>query len=123
MRDSTMGLALVLICFVVALLNVAAHWFPWRVVPGAADETGRLRRMLAYGYGVLTILAGMVGWALACALVGRAMVSPWEAVGVLALVVLAAGAGTAAAYAIDAMAEARALAADIAEYEARIPEM
>jgi len=122
MGDS-MALAMVLICFVVALLNVAAHWFPWRVMPGAADERGRLRRMLAYGYGVLTILAGIVGWALACVLAGRLMVSPWEAVGVLALVVLAAGAGTAAAYAIDAMAEARALAADIAEYEARIPEM
>jgi hypothetical protein len=109
-----------LVCVVVLLLNVAAHWFPWHVLPGAADKAGHLRRLLAYGYGVLTILAGMGGWAIVCTLAGHVQISPWMAVVALVLIVAAAGAGTIAAYAIDWAAEAKALSADVAEFERRL---
>lgn len=111
---------LVLVCVVVMLLNVAAHWFPWHVLPGAADKAGHLRRLLAYGYGVLTIVIGMVGWAAVCI---QGQVSPWMAVMALVLIVADAGIGTVAAYAVDLAAETKALADDVAEFERRLGEM
>jgi hypothetical protein len=119
MEKST-AMGLMLVCVVVALLNVAAHWFPWHVIPGASDQAGHLRRLLAYGYGVLTIVIGMGGWATVCMLTAHIQVSPWMAVLALILIVVAAGAGTLAAYAVDLGAETKSLAADVAEFERRL---
>jgi len=117
MRDPLVFWVTVLICVVVALLNVAAHWFPWQVVPGAMDDEGRLRRLLAYGYGTGTILLGMVAVALVWTLAGREVVSPWLFVLVLAAVMAAAGTGTVAAYWVDLAGEHRALVGDMADLE------
>jgi len=119
MRDPVVW-ATVLVCVVVALLQVAAHWFPWRVVPGAADAAGRLRRVWAYVYGTVTILLGMALWAGLWSLAGRGPCSPWVVVGGLALVIAAAGLGTLATYAVDAAAEARAVAMDYEELAERL---
>ena len=108
-----------LICLVVALLNVTAHWFPWHAFPTLADAAGRLRRVLAYAYGCCVVLLGMVAWALGAA----EAVSPWAAVGVLALVTAAAGIGTLVGYAVDLAAEARAVAGDMADIDERLSEM
>ena len=120
MRDSSMVGVTLLVCVVVALLNVAAHWFPWSVIPGAPDAQGRLRRLPAYAYGTGTILAGMVALAIAWTAAGRTQISVWMAVLLLALVILAAGTGTLGAYLADRAAEHRALVMDMADFEARI---
>ncbi len=117
MRDPLVFWVTVLICVVVALLNVAAHWFPWQVLPGAMDDDGRLRRLLAYVYGTATILLGMVAAALLWTLAGRALVSPWLFVLVLAAVIAAAGAGTAATYLVDLAGEHQVLILDVADLE------
>jgi len=117
MRDPLVCWVTVLVCVVVALLNVAAHWFPWQVVPGAMDDKGRLRRLLAYAWGTGTILAGMVAVALVWTLAGRDAVSPWLFVLVLAAMMAAAGAGTVVTYAVDLAGEHRALVEDVADLE------
>ena len=116
MRDTTIW-SVVLVCLVVALLNVAAHWFPWQVLPGAMDEAGRLRRLLAYAYGTSTILLGMVAVAVAWTCAGRVLVSPWLFVLVLAGVILAAGVGTMASYLVDLAGEHQVLLLDVADLE------
>jgi len=117
MRDPVVFWGVFLVCLVVALLNVAAHWFPWAVLPGAMDDAGRLRRLLAYGYGTVTILLGMVTVALLWTLMGRELVSPWLFVLVLALVVLSAGVGTVATYLVDLAGEHQVLMLDVADLE------
>ena len=108
-----------LICIVVGLLNVTAHWFPWNVFPSLSDGYGKPRRVLAYAYGSGVVLLGMVAWAIGA---GEA-VSPWAAVGAMALVTAAAGIGTLVGYAVDLAAEARAAAADMADIDERLAEM
>jgi len=117
MRDPLIFWTTGLICLVVALLNVAAHWFPWQVLPGAMDDDGRLRRLLAYGYGSATILLGMVAVAVAWTCAGRELVSPWLFVLVLAAVILAAGVGTLGSYLVDLAGEHQVLLLDVADLE------
>jgi len=110
---------MVLICLVVALLNVTAHWFPWHAFEALADASGKLRRVLAYTYGCAVMLLGMVAWAIGA----NDAVSPWVAVGAMTTLTAAAGLGTLVAYAVDLAAEARAATADMAELDERLSEM
>ena len=118
MRDSASWVT-ILVCLTSALLNVAAHWFPWQAIPALADASGRLRRVLAYVYGTATIVAGMAVWISAMAGGGKT-ITPWGLFGVLVLIVAAAGLGTVAAYLVDELIERRALAQDLADIEKRI---
>ena len=85
MSNSLLIWVTLLICLIVALLNVAAHWFPWVTIPGAADGAGRLRRVFAYAYGTATVFLGMVAVTLVWSLSGRLTVSPWTFLLILAL--------------------------------------
>jgi len=101
----------------VLTLNVAAHWFPWPVIPGTSDERGRLRRVLAYAYGVGSIFLGFVVIAWAWVLLGREFASVWAMVRALAGLIWSAGIGTVCAYLIDGLRERQALREDLRDYE------
>ena len=44
------------------LLLWGGHHFPWRIIPGFADENGDLKLLLRYVYGVGCILIGLAAW-------------------------------------------------------------
>lgn len=106
--------ALIIVC--IALLNVAAHWFPWWVLRGAVNDRGRLRRVLAYGYGVGTIWAGMATYT-AVVVQDDIEIGPWAFMVMLTLVMAGAGIGTLIAYGVDGAGELQARLGDIDDYE------
>ena len=80
----------------VALANFAAHWVPWGAFRFFVDREGRLLRLPAYAYGVLTILGG------ATVTIAIAGAPPIPALWGIAC---AAGLGTMAAYGLEALEE------------------
>lgn len=105
------GVRVVVAALAVFLANVAGHWFPWRAIPGVADDHGMLARVPAYVYGTASIFLGV---ALTVALAGGDMPG-WRYVVWHGVMVLAAGAGTMTGYGVDALAEARAARLDLLE--------
>lgn len=82
-----------LILLMVFLLLWGGHWLPWRVIPALVDVRGDLKRVPAYVYGTLCILAGFAAW---CAMQEVQLVPVWDALAWLVMDVIAAGAGTVA---------------------------
>lgn len=83
-----------LILFVVFLLLWGGHWLPWRILPALVDARGDLKRVPAYVYGVLCILAGFAAWCTMQAQSEMPVVYVWDAFAFLAMDATAAGVGT-----------------------------
>ena len=115
MANSSSWWVVMLIALLVALINVAGHWCPWHVIPGVADERGRLRRLLAYAYGVVSIWLGMAAIVLLWSVV--AWETPAAVLWLLTVMMVAAGIGTLAGYLVDVLHEHQALQGDVADYE------
>lgn len=98
---------LILVCVGLALYG--GHKFKWRIIPGVTDEQGRLRRMVAYLYGVACILAGLAVW---CYADGGDFTWFYRALGVAG----AAGLGTWLARQDEREAEYQALQQDAQDY-------
>lgn len=107
---------LIFVSLLVALLNVCAHWFPWAVLPGAADGRGKLKRLLAFGWGTFTIWLGFGVYAAAVVWTGLTL-TPWAYLGALSAVMTGAGLGTLAGYLVDVLHEFQARGQDIGDYE------
>lgn len=116
MNDPAVFLVTV-VCFLVALLNVAAHFVPWAIVPALVDPQGRLKRLLAFAWGTLTIWFGALICTAVWAVLEWTVASPWVFLLILTGLMLGAGLGTAAAYLIDLIQEHEALRGDVADYE------
>lgn len=86
-----------------ALTIAALHWFPWQRLLGR-----KLPRLIAYGLGVAVILGApsLAYWRNAPLAGAQVFALFWASA-------LAAGAATLIAWAIDALLEASALAADL----------
>lgn len=111
----------VILLVVIALWNFGAHWFPWKIIPFLVDDTGQLHRIVAYAHGTFTIWCGLCGWALARHLLSMTVL-PWDAVTFNGLAMLAAGFGTVSPRVARWIAEARATAGDVVDYEQAIKE-
>lgn len=98
-----------LIIVVAGLVTWAGHYFPWRIIPGAIDDRGELRRLLAYGYGVGCILGGLACW---CAYVGE-----WVWFGRVSLIAISVGAGALLPRLFKREAEHQAMKQDRKDYE------
>lgn len=104
------SLVRILILAVVFLSQFGAHFFPWWVIPGFTDEARLLHRVLAYIYGCVWILLGMVFYGL---------VNPevWPAIRFLALVMTVAGLGTLAPRGVRMVGENQVLRRDVQSWE------
>ncbi len=98
----------------VYVVNVAARWFPWRVLPMLTKD-GLLRREVAYVYGTAMIVLGYTVWA-----VSQDVVAGPTAAAVLVANALAGGAAVLTSRLIDALCELRAMRADEGDYEQAI---
>ena len=106
-----------LIYALVALLNIAAHWFPWAGWPSLSDGKGRLRRIFAYVFGVGSIAFGFILKAVLWLALGQSRVEVTVAVHALLFTIGAAAIGTLTGYGIDAIVEHRNLVQDREDYE------
>ena len=102
-----------LILALVFLSLWGGHWMPWQVIPFLVDDTGKLHRPLAYGYGCGCILVGFTLWAAWNA----PIVGVWQAVCFLCAVIAAAGMGTMLPRIVCWMWEFHRLRGDVREYE------
>jgi hypothetical protein len=102
-----------IILFAVALSLWVGHVFPWHILPGVSAKTGELHRVVAYVYGVSCILAGLAVWC---------VWHPhhWQAFRFVALLAVAAGAGTVVPRVLEYVAENQARAADLDDYEREV---
>ncbi|NIV36222.1 MAG: hypothetical protein GWN58_44280 [Anaerolineae bacterium] len=98
-----------LILVATALLLFGGHHVPWRIVPWLVDEKGELHRVLAYIYGVGSILAGLAAW---CAHLGD-----WSWFWRVGLLAFAAGVGTVLPRILKREAEHQAKEKDCGDYE------
>jgi hypothetical protein len=110
----------VLIYAIVALFNAAGHWFPWPVWPGVTNERGQLQRVLAYCYGVGSIVGGVILRCVLWLLMDVISVAVERVIGVVLLTVVAAALGTLVPYAVDEILEHKALVKDVEDYESSI---
>ena len=98
-----------LILAVVFLLNWGAHWMPWSVIPTLATSEGRMKRVPAYIFGVLSIIIGFGLWTMDLRMVVD-----------LVVLAVAAGAGAVLPRLVRAWREYQALKGDVADYEQAI---
>jgi hypothetical protein len=103
-----------LILATVAAALWIGHEFPWHILPAATDPAERkLRRTLAYTYGVSCILGGLALWC-------YWHPEHWAAFRFAALLAVAAGVGTVIPRILDAIEEAQAKAGDLDDYERKL---
>jgi hypothetical protein len=102
-----------LILLVVFLALFSGHWLPWRVMPALVDARGDLKRVPAYVYGLICILAGFAAWCIMRVQLGMPSVPVWEAFTWLELDTCAAGAGTVMPRVIRWVLEQQALRGDM----------
>lgn len=102
-----------LILLVVFLLLLGGHWLPWRVAPGLVDARGDLKRVAAYVYGTLCIVAGFAAWCAMQAQLGMTVVCVWDALAWLVMDVIAAGAGTVTPRVFEWILESQATKGDL----------
>lgn len=100
----------ILILAVVFLSQFGAHFFPWWVIPGFTDETKLLHRVLAYIYGCVWILLGMVFY-------GFVNPDAWRFIEFLGLVMVAAGMGTLIPRGVRMVGENQVLRRDVQSWE------
>ena len=100
----------VLILAVMFLSQFGAHFFPWWIVPGFTDKARLLHRVLAYIYGCVWILLGMV-------LYGLVNPEAWPVIGFLAEVMVVAGIGALASRGVRMVGENQVLRRDVQSWE------
>lgn len=105
---------IVLEVVLVYVVNVAARWFPWRVIPSWTRD-GLLRREIAYLYGTGSIVLGFAAWALS-----QIAIPGVVAALVLVINAIAAGLAVCTTRLIDALVELRARQLDGEDYEQAI---
>ena len=106
-----------LILALVALGLWGGHWMRWSIFPGFTDANGELHRPLAYAYGMLCVLAGVVVW---IAFQSGTDVYKWDVVLFLSLDIVAAGIGTMLPRVIRWIQDYQALKGDGRDYEQTI---
>ena len=105
---------------IVFLFIWGGHWMPWWICPAIVDEERQLLRPLAYAYGCVGILLGLVVWALMLIDDRIVEVSVLAPVWFLAMDIVAAGAGAMLPRAVERAKNYRALEGDVDDYEQAI---